>query len=249
MTEVVGVVGSDGTAPEHALNVHSACRVVATSDRRIVLGVSLEVDVERVAATHAGALLTTCGNIVRAHESESGVLVSRVGSSQVAEGLDISGREKSGKGLDTIPRVGSESSSSVGERHMGNTKRLLDTRAITLDYSISSRGCGSRRGRGCGNRGGADSSSDICGRVEDGSSAGVAACSSGAGQSSGCQSRGTLSSDIDYGKDKHRGGNSNGNCVHINAGGLSTCQGGKGSSCDGGEGGTHLGRLIRIELE
>jgi len=132
---------------------------------------------------------------------------------------------------------------------VGNTKRLLNAVAITLDYSSSGRGCSSA-GRGCSNlRGRDNSSSDICGRVEDGSSARVAAWGSGAGQGSGSQSRGTLSSDIDYGKNKDRGGNSNGDCVHINAGGLSTCQSGKRCSCDGEEGGTHLEVMMKIEIE
>jgi len=146
LAEVVGVVGSDGTTPEDTLDVYSACRVVASKDRRIILRISLEVDVERVATTHAGALLSTSSNIVRAHESVASVLVSRVGSSQVAEGLDISDGKSSGDGLDTVPRIGSKGSSIVRDRNVTDTERLLNTRTITLDHS-SGRGCVSA-GRG-----------------------------------------------------------------------------------------------------
>lgn len=151
MAKVVGVVSGDGTSPEDTLDVHSACRVVASNDRRIILRVSLEVDVERVATTHAGALLSTSSNIVGAHESVASVLISRVGSSQVAEGLDISDGKSSGNGLDTVPRIGSKGSSGVRDRDVTDTKRLLNTRAITLDHS-SSRGCVST-GRGCSGTG------------------------------------------------------------------------------------------------
>jgi hypothetical protein len=162
--------------------------------------------------------------------------VGRVGSSQGGESLDESGRNLSGDCLGTVPSVGSESSCSIGERDVADTKRLLDTGTITLDNS-GSRGLGDLRGR-------YNSGSDICSRVKDSGGLGVAGGSGlGRSQSGGSQSRCTLSSDIDDGENEDGGGDGHGDGVDIDGGGrLSTCNSGK--SCDGsGESGTHLGGL------
>jgi len=116
---------------------------------------------------------------------------------------------------------------------VADTKRLLDTSTITLDYG-GSRGLGSIRGRG-------DGSSDICRRVEDSSGLGIAAGSGlGRSQSGGGQSRSTLSSDIDDRENKDGGRNGHRDSVDVDGGGrLGTCNSGEG--CDGsGESGTHL---------
>jgi hypothetical protein len=221
---------------ENLLDIDSRRRVCAASHRRVVLRISLEVDVEAVAASHSRTLLCTGRRIIRVHQSVTGILVGGVGSSQGGESLNKSGRNLSSNCLGTVPSVGSESSCSIRERDVADTERLLDTSTVTLDQS-GSRSLSDLRGR-------ADSGSDICRRVEDGGCLGVAGGSGlGRSQSGGSQSRSTLSSDIDDGKNEDGGRDGHGDGIDVDGGGrLSTCNSGKG--CDGsGESGTHLGGL------
>jgi len=117
---------------------------------------------------------------------------------------------------------------------VADTKRLLNTGAITLDHS-SSGSLSDLRGRD-------DSGSDIGRRVKDSGSLGVTAGGGlGRSQSGGSQSGSTLSSDIDDGKNEDGGGDSHRDSVNVDGSGrLSTCNSGKGCN-SGGEGGTHLG--------
>ena len=233
LTEVVGIRRRHSSSPEDTLDVDSRGWVSAGKNRRVVLRVAFKVNVEAVATTHSSTLLCACRRIVRAHQGETGILVGRVGSSQGGERVDEANRNLSSGCLQGVPGVGSESSCSVRERDVADTKRLLDTSSITLDNS-SSRGLS-------GLRGGGDGSSDICRRIKDSSGLGVAARRGlGRCQSGSSQGGSTLSSDIDDREDEDGGRDGHRDGVDIDGRGrLGTSNSGEG--CDGsGEGGTHL---------
>jgi len=132
---VVGVIQRDKTAPPDTLDAGKRWWVRAGILVWSKSWITLKVDVERGTTADAGTLGTARGYIVRVEESETHVVVGRVGSNNVAEDLGETGRGHSGGGDVGIVRVVLESLWGVWSRGVSNAGRLSDTDVVTLAKS------------------------------------------------------------------------------------------------------------------